>query len=844
MMLFDVAWLEAKFARYGLWAVLSDFGLYLQGQEDEEVKLLMQALELSAPAALGHPNAPGLLCTQASCRLLSQRAQHGGLSRWIRGVRERHGRALDASGDGVPTMSAGPACLWTRSGSLVQAGGSLLKTLSSYSSAPTKCMSITPDGSLLLTIEGRVSRLWDVATGGCTRVLEGFKDSLMNGALSPDGTYAVTIADHKGEDIGRVWDCSTGRCLHVLEGHADLIQDLVISADSRLALTASYDHTAALWSLVDGSRLHTLTGHTDYVESAAISKDSTRAVTGSWDMTARIWDIATGACLHVLEGHGDRVWRIALGSQYLVTTSWDMTACVWEVESGEGVWQLEGHTDVVHSAAITEDEQWVVTASQDGTARVWDIQVGKCCQVLTGQAGTGKMAVSPDGRKAVALSDSSDALAQVWDLRTGACVRNLEGHGAKISGLALTADGNRAVTVSWDRTARLWDLSAGDADGEELSHQGSVSAICLQDGCDTILSSAADRTARMWACINAQPLYTLAPAGLAAALLGGLGLAASIAADGQLRLWDLENGECVQATQLDGDLESVSAYAAGPATPRESVGARGSNVPERPTCLLAAGDNLLVSCLASGTVEVWLVGRQKRRASIIAQLEHETPVSMLAVSANGTRAATVSGNDVHLWDTMDGELLGVLPFGDVDGIAGVAVSADGGVVVAAGWGNTATIWDGNSLQIRHQLSLGDRSGTLLSAQPKHTAAVSLVVSADGLRVATSSSCGVVELWDLESGSTLRQFQRTLPVSALAMSATASYITACAQDGSLVLWDTAAPADQVAGVFFGDAPLRCCAIRTHCTLTDADVVGEVDLCISAGDANGQVHALSF
>lgn len=211
-------------------------------------------------------------------------------------------------------MSAGPACLWTRSGSLVQAGGSLLKTLSSYSSAPTKCMSITPDGSLLLTIEGRVSRLWDVATGGCTRVLEGFKDSLMNGALSPDGTYAVTIADHKGEDIGRVWDCSTGRCLHVLEGHADLIQDLVISADSRLALTASYDHTAALWSLVDGSRLHTLTGHTDYVESAAISKDSTRAVTGSWDMTARIWDIATGACLHVLEGHGDRVWRIALGT--------------------------------------------------------------------------------------------------------------------------------------------------------------------------------------------------------------------------------------------------------------------------------------------------------------------------------------------------------------------------------------------------------------------------------------------------------------------------------------------------------------------------------------------------
>jgi WD40 repeat protein len=261
------------------------------------------------------------LVVQASCRLLSRRGQHGGLSRWIKGVRERHSKAVETSLDGPPSLAvaaAGPACMWTRASSLVQAGGSLLKTLSSFSSAPTKCMSVTPDGGLLLTVEGRVSRLWDVRSGYCVRVLEGFKDSLMSGALSPDGAYAVTIADHKGEDIGRVWDCSTGSCVHVLEGHGDLIQDLQISGDSRLAVTASYDHTACVWNLMDGKRLHVLMGHTDYVESAAFSKDSARVVTGSWDKTARVWDTTTGACLHTLEGHTDRVWRIVLGSFTLV----------------------------------------------------------------------------------------------------------------------------------------------------------------------------------------------------------------------------------------------------------------------------------------------------------------------------------------------------------------------------------------------------------------------------------------------------------------------------------------------------------------------------------------------
>eukprot|EP00951_Prasinocladus_malaysianus_P047598 scaffold651179_cov42-Prasinocladus_malaysianus.AAC.1 len=58
------------------------------------------------------------------------------------------------------------------------------------------------------------------------------------------------------------------------------------------------------------------------------------------------------------------------------------------------------------------------------------------------------------------MSEGSDLIAQVWDLKTGRKLQALEGHGDKITDVAVTADGKHAMTASWDRTARLWDLSS------------------------------------------------------------------------------------------------------------------------------------------------------------------------------------------------------------------------------------------------------------------------------------------------------------------------------------------------------------------------------------------------
>ena len=106
-----------------------------------------------------------------------------------------------------------------------------------------------------------------------------------------------------------------------------------------------------------------------------------------------------------------------------------------------------------------------------------------------------------DGRRPPRRLGLLDKTVRVWDLDSGACAAVLEGHEDPVLGVAVTADGRRAVSGSYDMTVRVWDLhdlpDGGETSGSGDLHQRQGAAHrrqrCREDRAGAAAGSQASR---------------------------------------------------------------------------------------------------------------------------------------------------------------------------------------------------------------------------------------------------------------------------------------------------------------------------------------------------------------
>jgi WD40 repeat protein len=67
--------------------------------------------------------------------------------------------------------------------------------------------------------------------------------------VSADGRTAVSGAVDK---TVRVWDLAAGRCSAVLEGHTGGVHSVAVSTDGRTAVSGAWDNTVRVWDLAAG----------------------------------------------------------------------------------------------------------------------------------------------------------------------------------------------------------------------------------------------------------------------------------------------------------------------------------------------------------------------------------------------------------------------------------------------------------------------------------------------------------------------------------------------------------------------------------------------------------------
>ena len=94
----------------------------------------------------------------------------------------------------------------------------------------------------------KTARLWDLATGECTMVLD-HPTAIEFLAVDVYWRRAVTIA---GETTAWLWDIVKGRCLGILESQGDHLCGAVFSPDGRFLATYSTNSVIRVWTATSG----------------------------------------------------------------------------------------------------------------------------------------------------------------------------------------------------------------------------------------------------------------------------------------------------------------------------------------------------------------------------------------------------------------------------------------------------------------------------------------------------------------------------------------------------------------------------------------------------------------
>ncbi len=257
---------------------------------------------------------------------------------------------------------------------------------------------------------------------------------------------------------------------------------------------------------------------------------------------------------------------------------------------------------------------------------------------------------------------SCAALLVILTLAVSSASAQLRGHGGPVRALAISSDGQTALTGSFDSTAIRWSLLRNAAEQVLRFHADAVNAVVLlRDG--RAATAGADGRIAIWTAGKAEPDAVLeghgAPIAALAASPDGATLA-SASWDQTVRLWPLAGGA---PRVLEGHTQNVNGVAFSP------------------------DGRTLVSVSYDQSARIWPLSGPTA-ATVVAV---PSPLNAVAIGGDGEIAAGGADGRVYFM-TGNGARSGEVAAGPRPVIS-MAISPDGAWVAAAGIGGSVAVID-------------------------------------------------------------------------------------------------------------------------------------------------------
>jgi WD40 repeat protein len=415
---------------------------------------------------------------------------------------------------------------------------------------------------------------------------------------------------------------------------------------------------------------------------------------------------------------------------------------------------LEGHDTDVFAAVFSADGSRLASTDLVGVVIVWDVASGAEAQRLS--LGEGNLALSIDlsNDNRYLAAAGIDGVAYLFDLTSQTQVLTIT-HNQYLTSVDISPDSNTLLTVTGNGDVALWEISSGK---QLYSYpHGAVLIPAARFSPDGSKFATIDNTGalRIWAVDQpAEPQSILRGTATALAALNyspdGQYVAIGIA-DGTIQIWD------VQINQLLLTLSGHDAQVTGVS--------------------FANGQQWLASSSNDGTARIWTLERI-----------FSTGGTSVVFSNTGDLAMGSVDGSIRLIDGATGQMRKHLRHHTLD-VNDLRFTSDGKHLLAASSDGTASVWSMEALD--QPVLIYDKHQTGATEGEVVDALRSVAINPAGDLVATAGQQGIVQLWQLANGETVRTFAQAeaTQINNLMFSpVTGTRLAASNVSGELIIWD--------------------------------------------------------